>query len=341
MRSKFVRKRLNAVTVLASFLFFFVSFSAFIIRKKTAAFPELWVGSGDVSSIKVGIFVQVGNWDLWDELASSCIDNVFSSTSVKFLLVSSHEGNHEAVQERYPIAEMVIVPNFGADIAAFFIQLAYLGKRIDGADYVLKIHTESRDWWRRGMLEPICGKAVNVQRAITSLHQSPRVGVLGAQKYAYFVDGNDEELLSHTLARQFDFDVTFYSWYDAIPSSVKYDPVVYRNWPANFDLRHMSSKDLESHYRAYGRKERRVFSQDVIKYLKATSYPRFNAGTCAWFRVPPLSGFLALHPPEIIAQSLLSEVGYFTDDDRDRFTHSWERALSLVIFERGYVTVGI
>jgi len=342
MRPEFVRQRLRPVIVLTCFLFFFVSVSIFIPRKKAAAFPELWIGSGDVSSIKVGILVQVGNWDLWDELASSCIDHVFRTTRVKFLLVSSHEGNHErSVRERYPIAEMVIVPNFGADIASFFIQLTNLGRRIDGADYILKLHTKSRAWWRRGMLEPICGEPVNVQRAITSLQQSPRVGVLGAERFTFFVDGNDEKLISYVLAKQFDFSAGFYSWYDAIPSSVKYDPGVYRNWPANFDLQHLSSKSLEAHYHKYGRKERRVFNRVVIKYLKATSYPRFIAGTCAWIRVHPLSEFLALHPPEVIAQSLLPEVEYFTDDEHDRFTHSWERILSLVMLERGYSTVGI
>lgn len=341
MRTDFVRQRLRPVIALTIFLFFFVAVSSFVTRKKTNAFPELLVGSGDVSSIKVGILVQVGNWGVWDELASHCIDHVFRASRVEFLLVSSHQGNHASIRERYPIAEVVIVPNFGADIAAFFIQLTYLGGRIDDADYILKIHTKSRDWWRKGLLEPICGKPAKVQNAITSLQQSPRVGVLGAQRYTFFLDGNDETLIKHTLAKQFDFSAAFYSWYDAIASSAKYDPGVYRNWPANFDLKHLSSKSLESHYLKYGRKERRVFNRDMIKYLKATSYPRFIAGTCAWFRVRPLSDFLAIHSPEAIAESLLPEVGYFRDDEHDRFTHSWERVLSLIMLERGYSTVGI
>jgi len=323
-------------------LFLFFHVIAVSRDKSDEVFPELWVGSAEVSSIRVGIFVQVGNWDLWDELASSCIDNVFHATHVQFLIVSSHEGNHEnLVRERYPTAETVIVPNFGADVAAFFLQLTSVGRRIKDAEYILKIHTKTRDWWRRGMLEPICGETVTVQRAITSLKQSPRVGVLGALDYTFFVDGNDENIISQRLAKQYDFDTSFYKWYDAIPLSVKYDPKIYRQWPANVDLRDLSSNALEAHYRSLGRKERRVFNIDVVTYLKATSYPRFIAGTCAWFRVAPLADFLSHHAPEEIAQSLLFEVGYFTDADNDRLTHGWERVLSLVMYARGYSTVGI
>ena len=233
------------------------------------------------------------------------------------------------------------MPNFGADIAAFFLQLASVGERINRAKYILKVHTKTRTWWRRGMLQPICGEEMAVQRAIKSLQQSPRVGALGARNFIFFVDGNNEDVISHELAKKYDFDPSFYKSYDAIPSSVQYNAKVYRNWRGNFDLRDLSSKALKHHYHLHGRKERRVFSEDVIEYLEATSYPRFVGGTCAWFRVAPLADFLSLHPAEEIAQSLIHEVGYFTDRDTDRLTHSWERVLSLVLFTRGYSTVGI
>ena len=130
-----------------------------ISKNKSSAFPELWIGSANVSSVPVGIFVQVGNWDLWDELASTCIDNIFRAASVEYLIVSSHEGNRDSlVQQRYPDAETITVPNFGADIAAFFLQLASVGERINRVKYILKVHTKTRTWWRRGMLQPICGE---------------------------------------------------------------------------------------------------------------------------------------------------------------------------------------
>ena len=303
--------------------------------------PELNIGRLNTSSVRVGIFVQVGDWTLWDELASDCIDHVFQAARVEFVIVSSHQSGQEArVRLRYPSADVIIVPNFGADIGAFFIQLAAKRETIRAATYVLKVHTKTRDWWRRGMLRPICGGLESVQRALTSLQLSPRVGILGALDFVFFLDGNDEAMIKQ-LAPSYGVSTSFYNLYDIASRSMKFERKVYRNWKANFDLLHLQNKELLEHFRQNGLKERRVFNRRQVENLELAAYPRFVAGTCAWFRVSPLADFLSQYMPEQIAMTLIGEVNYFQDAAIDRVTHSWERTLSLVMRERGYSTAGI
>lgn len=294
-----------------------------------------------VSGVRVGVLIQVGNWGLWEELATGCVDHVVDSTDTAFILVSSHvRGKERLVKRRYGCANVITVPNYGADIAPFFTELWNLGQRIRDADFIIKLHTKTNDSWRRGMIEPICGTHSAVSRSLETLRSSPTLGILGATEYAFFIDSNDEIIIENEFATRYRLNTSFYAIYDRVSNRSQLDEHFYRNWRGNTDLESLTDQELLSHFRERGRSERRVFSESMQNLLESEGYPKFIAGTIFWFRVAPMADFLNRYRADEIALTMSSEKGYFRDEHIDRITHAWERCLSILFHSRGYELAG-
>ena len=138
-----------------------------------------------ISSVRVGILAQVGNWRLWEEL-TNCIDQVIETVDTAFILVSSHvEGKERLVSARYDCAKVITVPNYGADIAPFFTQLSRISQQLADANFVIKLHTKTNDAWREGMIEPICGTASAVRQSLEAF-RSPKQTCRCSQLHVFY-----------------------------------------------------------------------------------------------------------------------------------------------------------
>lgn len=295
-----------------------------------------------IARLQVGILVQVGNWDLWDELAHTCIDHILHSVKTSFLMVSSHvPGKQSLVQKRYPCARVLTVPNYGADIAPFFTQLSNVQGDLEAVDFVLKLHTKTEPYWRKSMIEPICGTRAAVQRSLRALRADPTAGVVAAHKYVYFMDGNDENIIRHSISPSYNLNVSFYTLYEKISRESNFEPEFYEAWLSNTDLRGLDPVEIENHFKHHGRRERRIFSKAMLENLARSNYPQFVAGTIFWFRAAPVKKFLQKFKASTIAQSMSLETGYFRDNVTGRLTHAWERCFHLVLYSQGFKVIGI
>ena len=294
-----------------------------------------------ISSVRVGILAQVGNWRLWEEL-TNCIDQVIETVDTAFILVSSHvEGKERLVSARYDCAKVITVPNYGADIAPFFTQLSRISQQLADANFVIKLHTKTNDAWREGMIEPICGTASAVRQSLEAFRSNPKLGMLGALNFTYFIDSNDEMIIKNRLAIQYHFDSSFYAVYDEISNVSHFDAEFYSKWRGNSDLKSLTRQELVNHFHQHGRSERRIFSKVMQEHLESNGYPQFIAGTIFWFRVAPMVDFLRRYRADEIANTMRSESGYFRDENIDRVTHAWERCVSLVFHSQGYTMAGV
>ena len=52
-------------------------------------------------------------------------------------------------------------------------------------DYILKLHTKSSVFWRRGLANPLCGSVMSVQRCMASLRDFKTIGMIGAGSHLY------------------------------------------------------------------------------------------------------------------------------------------------------------
>lgn len=294
------------------------------------------------ASVRVGVLAQVGNWGLWEELATGCIDHVIETVDTAFILVSSHvEGKEQLVGARYDCAKVITVPNHGADIAPFFTELHQIGQHLEDVNFIIKLHTKTNDAWRKGMIHPICGTSSAVRQSLETFRSDPKLGMLGALNYTYFIDSNDEGIIKNRLANQYHFNTSFYAMFDEISKVSHFDEDFYAKWRGNSDLKSLTRQELVNHFHQHGRSERRIFSKSMQEYLESSGYPQFIAGTIFWFRAAPMVDFLHRYRAKEIANSMRSESGYFRDESVDRVTHAWERCVSLVFHSQGYKLAGV
>jgi Rhamnan synthesis protein F len=85
----------------------------------------------------------------------------------------------------FPTARIIDSENRGMDIGGFLALLPLVLTATPRYDYVLKLHTKSVGWWRRGLIAPICGSPAQVKLCLSLFQTQARVGLIGAARYLY------------------------------------------------------------------------------------------------------------------------------------------------------------
>jgi hypothetical protein len=164
-----------------------------------------------VQNLSVAVFIQVGNYKLWKDMAD-CIDSVvgaqqyLAGKSYRILdvyvsFVSSVEGgdaisialSKDKLAELKASVEVAIGPrhsfyyhiveNRGADIGQFLQQLAKAREMFPDLearyDLILKQHTKTDKKWRKAVIEALCGSPVDVLEVMVRMMDSNYVNIMG------------------------------------------------------------------------------------------------------------------------------------------------------------------
>lgn len=85
----------------------------------------------------------------------------------------------------YPHAIIQASENRGMDIGGFLQLLPVVLTATTSYDYVLKLHTKTSSWWRRALIQPICGSPGQIKLCMRTFQTQPRVGMIGSSRYLF------------------------------------------------------------------------------------------------------------------------------------------------------------
>ena len=137
-------------------------------------------GEGQGAGPRVLVIAHVFYPELWDELAAG-IERIPGEVDLVVTLVDRH-AEHLAVpiRERFPGADVRVVPNQGRDVWPLLQVL----DRVPGHDAVLKVHTKrsphmrNGDAWRRDLLDGLVGSTQRIEAILGLMATDRRIGVV-------------------------------------------------------------------------------------------------------------------------------------------------------------------
>jgi len=316
---------------------------------------EAAVRSGDPKHYPVAVALHLADHAMWKEFLP-CIENtanVASSMQLYVTLVRGYKytdreltATQRQIQRDFPGAVVLVVNNFGMDIAGF---LAVLQKMIQiGATHqaVLKLHSKSNKEWRNKLLSAMCSNQATVLHVLERFQRDASAGIIGTNDYCWFIDTNDKDKITNHFAPRFNLNVSFYEIWDSKNiDSIPFDPHYYMKNKQNVDIKAAFEHTdwpvagLHAHWKAHGHREHRIFSKDVIDVYRTSNFPKFIAGSVFWVNVQPLLNFFQVHDIQKELEYLKNEVGYVSDVSHgahglvmdSKFTHCWERMWVLLL----------
>ncbi|CAJ1400991.1 unnamed protein product [Effrenium voratum] len=143
--------------------------------------------------LPVAVYVQAANAKLWDEMfqclravlrgqaeLGGTIDLIVSATDSK--TVARYQRNISKLPgvRRWRV---LFVENRGGDIGQFLQQI--VAEPPGSYSAVLKIHTKSKDSWRRNMLKNLCGSGAVVKSALWGFKEHPGMKLLGPRDFVH------------------------------------------------------------------------------------------------------------------------------------------------------------
>ena len=282
---------------------------------------EAAVRSGDPKHYPVAVALHLADHAMWEEFLP-CIENTANVASSMQLYVTLVRGfkytdreltaTQRQIQQDFPGAVVLVVNNFGMDIAGF---LAVLQKMIQiGATHqaVLKLHSKTKKEWRNKLLSAMCSNEATVLHVLERFQRDPSAGIIGTNEYCWFIDTNDKDKITNHFAPRFNLNVSFYEIWDSKNiDSIPFDPHYYMNNKQvcaamcrltpielclvcsgqNVDLKaYFEHTDwpvarLHANWRASGHREHRIFSKAMIEVHTARlSTTRATSQPCCVFR---------------------------------------------------------
>ncbi len=142
------------------------------------------------------VHVHLHQWHLWPELraclASVCVPHALYFTLPYNVNAEERDAHRAELLQTYPHAVVLVHENRGMDPGGFLLALHHAQTHERAHRYVLKLHTKTRDDWRRALLHAMLRDADTFRRALEQL-QAPdsRVGMLGAARWIIGTTGMD------------------------------------------------------------------------------------------------------------------------------------------------------
>jgi hypothetical protein len=308
---------------------------------KKAKFHILHFGKRKIFSNtdkKICILFHLGNIDLWQEM-KSYLDRLKRPFDLYVNLLAEKYYFQRTVLSSFPDATIIASPNKGTDLGGTFNLFQFLLNNHLVYDYYLKIHTKTKNDWRRVLLETLLPHDNYLNKTFILLDTYQ---MIGPQKYLNkFEDYKFNEDILYERSLKFQLGLEYGDLYPLVSkeNGNDFDPIFYMQYHKDLKeiCRNKTDEDkmnfIVSHWNIFGKYEKTRISHP--KYLtKPKRNYKFYAGTMFWF-THTMFQYLLNHmdPIDIIYPQL--EVGYI-DNSKSTQTHSYEYWFGLLASHYNY-----
>jgi hypothetical protein len=163
---------------------------------------------------RAATFIHLYYRDLWDEVAAH-LHNIPLHFDLYVTLSEDHgpaEDLTSRIRERFPKAEVLVLPNRGLDCAPFVEIFRHALKLGRSYDYALKLHTKKSlgadpvvgEWWRRKTYDSLLGSPQIVLQILRRFASQPELGMVGPANTRMSVSQNDAAHGSDVNRRHFE-----------------------------------------------------------------------------------------------------------------------------------------
>ena len=121
----------------------------------------------------------------------------------------------QRIRAHFPTTVVLQVSNFGMDIAGFLAVVKEMLHLKATHKVLLKLHSKTKKYWRDKMLEGVCATPNLVHKILDRFSQDETAAMLGSRDYCWYMDLNDQNLISEHYAPRFKLNTSFYDIWDS------------------------------------------------------------------------------------------------------------------------------
>lgn len=130
--------------------------------------------------MRLAVLVHLFDFRLIDEFRQYLENITLAGYSYDLYIAIPQHEEAERIRITWPDAVVVPHENRGFDIGSFFSLLSYAFNK--KYDLILKLHSKSRNWWRKELIEPLLGSPEKVRNCIELFNDS-KIGMVGSRKW--------------------------------------------------------------------------------------------------------------------------------------------------------------
>lgn len=208
-------RRTKLVQMAPVVLGFFMATVMFIFNPFSADVPD---------ARDVAVSLHLADHSLWPEFLP-CIMNVAEEVHQLQLYITLVKGYKHSdmelkamtqrIRAHFPTTVVLQVSNFGMDIAGFLAVVKEMLHLKATHKVLLKLHSKTKKYWRDKMLEGVCATPNLVHKILDRFSQDETAAMLGSRDYCWYMDLNDQNLISEHYAPRFKLNTSFYDIWDS------------------------------------------------------------------------------------------------------------------------------
>lgn len=143
---------------------------------------------------KIAIFLHMGNHNLWDEI-KTYIDKVYEIYNDTYLYISyqKYSEKFEDIKKIYKNIKFIKC-KLGCDIGGQLLFFDYLYKNNINHEYILKLHTKTKDKWRYELIDPICS---DIKKLIQTFEKNKNIGMIASKKWILPIDDLNHPIIKY------------------------------------------------------------------------------------------------------------------------------------------------